>query len=655
MNKLLNICMTVVLLGIFSQNAFALYEEQTFKKAKTAFEKKQLTTLTKYTNQLKAKRYILAPYAEHWLVSARMNQLTDKQVLNFLNRTPDYAFNQGLRAQWLKKLGSKNDWAQFFAQHDLYAGNDAGVACTYWTGKSALGQAVDREMVKALWLSGKQQPSQCNRLFKDMAKKGVISKANKYERLRLALLNGKTKLAKGIAVKLPGISSKTARLIDRARKNPERFLSRKVASFNSPFGVELNLFAVDRLARKNVGKAVRTFKKVKHKFNQKNRATAWGLIAYRASVDLDPKALTYYGYASSAPSLTATLASNDVYLKRNGWKARAALRAESWKTLLSFIAQMPPVQAERARWRYWKARALKATYPKSPRQLAVADDLFMNLGQERHYYGWLAAEEVGMPMAGSDAPQHMIDEHEVKRIANIPQIQRAVLLKKLEMRWQAKSEWFNATKKLSDTERLAAASYAQKIGWHDISINTADNTTEFHNFDLRYPTPYRQYFQHAASDEALDEAWVFGLVRQESRFMDYAKSRVGASGLMQLMPKTARWAAKKKGMRGFKRKNIHDVRTNVALGTFYMRHTLNEMNGQAVMATAAYNAGPSRALKWMANRPLEAAIYMETIPFNETRNYVQRVMANAHLYAPRIGAKLRTLKQRIGTIPAKRN
>jgi len=248
-----------------------------------------------------------------------------------------------------------------------------------------------------------------------------------------------------------------------------------------------------------------------------------------------------------------------------------------------------------------------------------------------------------------------IDDKLVRQVAKIPQIKRAVLLKKLDARKAATIEWYDAVRKLADPEKLAAAQYAQKIGWHDISINTADGTREYHNFGLRYPTPYRQYFKHAAAGEQLDEAWILGLVRQESRFMDYAKSRVGASGLMQLMPKTARWAAKKKGMRGYSRKKIHDVRTNVALGTFYMGYTLEQMEGQAVMATAAYNAGPSRALKWMAERPLEAAIYMETIPFNETRNYVQRVMANAHLYAPRIGARLQTLKQRIGTIPAKRN
>ena len=172
-----------------------------------------------------------------------------------------------------------------------------------------------------------------------------------------------------------------------------------------------------------------------------------------------------------------------------------------------------------------------------------------------------------------------------------------------------------------------------------------------HNFNLRYPTPYRDLIRSSASDEHLDEAWVYGLTRQESRFMHYAKSGVGAAGLMQLMPATAKWAAKRMGLDGYQNDMIHDLSTNIQIGTYYMRHTLDLMGGQAVMATAAYNAGPSRAKRWVDSEPLEAAIYIESIPFSETRNYVQKVMANAHIYAPRLGTTMQTLKSRLGVIP----
>jgi soluble lytic murein transglycosylase len=174
-----------------------------------------------------------------------------------------------------------------------------------------------------------------------------------------------------------------------------------------------------------------------------------------------------------------------------------------------------------------------------------------------------------------------------------------------------------------------------------------------HDFALRYPTPYRDLMKTAAGEQGVDEAWVYGITRQESRFMHYAKSGVGASGLMQLMPATAKWVASRAGIGGYHNGMIQELDTNVTLGTYYMAHTLELMNGQAVMATAAYNAGPSRAKKWVAAIPLEGAIYAETIPFSETRSYVQKVMANAHLYAHRLGLKPMPLKQRLGTIPSK--
>jgi soluble lytic murein transglycosylase len=156
----------------------------------------------------------------------------------------------------------------------------------------------------------------------------------------------------------------------------------------------------------------------------------------------------------------------------------------------------------------------------------------------------------------------------------------------------------------------------------------------------------------AAKQQNIDEAWVYGIIRQESRFMHYAKSNVGAAGLMQVMPATAKWVANKAGWRDYHNGMIHDIDTNISLGTHYMKYTVDQFNGQEVMATAAYNAGPSRAKKWMGATALEGAIYAETIPFTETRNYVKKVMANAHLYAKQLGLEPIPLKKRLGTIPA---
>jgi soluble lytic murein transglycosylase len=203
---------------------------------------------------------------------------------------------------------------------------------------------------------------------------------------------------------------------------------------------------------------------------------------------------------------------------------------------------------------------------------------------------------------------------------------------------------------MDDKHLIAAAEFAFRQEWYDLAINTADKTQVMHDFALRYPTPYRDMMQSYAKENQLDEAWVYGLIRQESRFITQARSGVGAAGLMQVMPATARWIAKRIGFGQYHDNMIHQLNTNIQFGTYYLRHVLESMNGQPVMATAAYNAGPGRAKRWADNQPMEGAIYTETIPFNETRDYVKKVMGNAQYYARRLGTKIQTLTQRLGTI-----
>jgi soluble lytic murein transglycosylase len=316
---------------------------------------------------------------------------------------------------------------------------------------------------------------------------------------------------------------------------------------------------------------------------------------------------------------------------------------------------MPAKQIEEGAWRYWKARALKETAQKEPSHIAEANAILSKLSAERHYYGLLAAEELDSVMS-NPAVDYKVTDIEVVAIASQPSMKRVLELQRLEMRWEAKLEWIWATRSYDDKQLLAAAEYAMRQKWYDIAIKTADNTKVTHNFNLRYPTPYRDLFRTAADNVSVDEAWVYGISRQESHFMHFARSGVGAAGLMQLMPATAQWVAKRMGLNGYNNTMIRNLNTNIEFGTYYMRYTLDLMGGQTVMATAGYNAGPSRAKQWMATEPLEASIYIETIPFAETRTYVQKVMANTQIYAPRLvsennSIKIQTLKSRLGVVP----
>jgi soluble lytic murein transglycosylase len=294
---------------------------------------------------------------------------------------------------------------------------------------------------------------------------------------------------------------------------------------------------------------------------------------------------------------------------------------------------------------------------------ADADQFFGLVSTEPSFYGKLALEELGRPIV---IPPRAFEPtaEDVKEVAANPGLQRALALFQLdtsglaavparEVRFDAVREWNWSLRGMDDRQLLAAAEFARRNELWDRAINSADRTLGVHDFQMRFLAPYRPAFGEQARAQGLEEAWVLGLVRQESRFIVNARSSAGASGLMQLMPATARWVAKKIGLNDFTPAKVNEVDVNIALGTSYLRYVLDELEGSPVLAAAAYNAGPGRARKWKAERPLEGAIYAESIPFNETRDYVKKVMSNTVYYAAIYGGDARPLKTRLGTIPAR--
>lgn len=638
-------CLTPMLFSMaFANQAFALSDEALFKHAREAYLTQDEISLSQDATDLKIQEHVLAPYADYWLMLLRLSQAEPAEVETFLNRHATMSFTDKLRGEWLKKLGKQQDWPLFFTQYDQYKRDELTVTCYALYGKllsKDFDDAAKQEATKKaeqLWFTSQDLPSSCNPLFNQLQSTGVISKADIWARVRLALQDNKPNVAKALLFKLPNIPDNAASYIDRAAQSPQLVLTKKPFSFDSDFGIALNLYALDRMARNQLEDTIVLYREMQNAFAEAPRAYGWSRLALHAARAHHPNAIQFY-----------QLAGNSFYHDNEqlAWYARAGLRVGDWQTVLSAINHMQADQAKEGAWRYWKARAL---YEKNDQVAAIG--LFAELAKERHFYGWLAAEEIETASAPT-MPESKVTDLEVSAIASDPAIKRAIALNQLEMRWEAKAEWVWATHDFTDKQLLAAAEYAMRNSWYDVAIATADNTKLAHNFDLRYPAPYRDLMRKAAKEQQVDEAWMHGLIRQESRFMHFAKSNVGAAGLMQIMPATAKWAAQRMGMVDYSPALIHDLNTNVYIGTYYMRHTLDLMGGQAVMATAAYNAGPSRAKRWQAPVPLEAAIYMETIPFSETRSYVQKVMANAHVYAPRLGVPVQSLKARLGTIPAK--
>lgn len=635
-----------------SMPALAMSDQALLQHARDAYNAKNESVLAMDAAELNQQQYILAPYADYWLMLLRLDKAENTEVQNFLSQYGNYPFAERVRGEWLKKLGKKQDWEQFFEQYPNYKREDTAVQCYALYGKSvAEGPGADiAAQTRKLWMTTTDLPASCTPLLDDMQKAGALTTDDLWGRLRLALQNGKLPLAKNIAARIAEFDEKDTKLLDIANQSPKALLEGKSitaktgrkksaapisVSFNNRAGIEINLFALDRLARSNTPDAVKLLEQLQNKLNEADRTFAWGRVAYHAARSHNPKALEYYALAKN------TGLDNE----QRAWKVRAALRAQDWETVDNAVQQMPPEQQQEAAWRYWRARALLAKG-----QTVKANKILGPLSTERHYYGWLAAEDIDTAMS-NPGQEYKVTDNEVTAIASHPAIKRALELQKLGMRWESKAEWVWATRNFDDKQLLAAAEYAMRQEWYDIAIATADNTRQLHDFSLRYPTPYRDLFRQAAENEGVDEAWIYGLARQESRFMHHAKSSVGAAGLMQVMPATAKWVAKRIGMQDYRNDLIHDLTTNVSIGTHYVRYTFELMNGQAVMATAAYNAGPSRARRWLANEPMETAIYIETIPFSETRAYVQKVMANALMYGPRLGRSALSLKSRLGVIP----
>jgi soluble lytic murein transglycosylase len=475
-------------------------------------------------------------------------------------------------------------------------------------------------------------------LFNIALNNGVIGEPDIVQRIRLALESNNLDLVKQLSVRLPKELRISSKSLDSAAANPDRFLSK--LQLDKPEEAErmLVLFALHRLAKQLPQMAYTRWKKVEDHFTSDEQNYFYGWLGYEAARDLDKRALGWFKAAKDVPLNDAQLA----------WRTRAALRAGNWHEVWSSIVAMSPKQQKEGAWRYWKARAWKVLGRDSE-----ADALLSELSREHNFYGQLAADEFGAsPAAGVTTMTYQPTLLEIEAMQAQPAMQRTLDLYRMGLREEAAKEWSLAVRKLDDKQLLVASEIASRHEMYDRSINAADRTVLLHDFNLRYPAPFRDSLQERIVETNLEEAWVYGLMRQESRFVTQAKSSVGAQGLMQVMPATARWIAQKLGMKDYRKTLISQLDTNLKLGTYYMRNVLNTL-GSPVLASAAYNAGPARALRWQADKPLEGAIYIECIPFDETRDYVKKVMSNTVYYAKLFGQSTLSLKQRLGVIEAK--
>jgi len=605
-------------------------QDDDFLAAREAFRAGDVVRFERAAKSL--DNYVLEPYIAYWRLRMHLDQAAPEEVRALLERVKDTPVASGLRADWLRLLGQKQQWDLFDAEYPQSAGDDIELLC--YTLQSRLRTGGDEALsyARRLWFTGRELPDSCNTLFDILAERQLLSVEDVWARIRLALEAGNTGVARRIAEYLPEKERPDGHALGRIAVNAQAYLDKKAFNLKTRAGRETVMFAAHRLARTSPQLAAQQWAKLGDKFTDAERGYVWSLIAYQGAQRLDPNALAWYAQAGTLTD--AQLA----------WKARAALRAQQWAEVLSAIDAMSPREALEPAWRYWRARALKALG-----HAAEAQAILAPLAAEYNFYGQLAAEDLGgrsrIPAAG-----YKPNRDEVQAMARVPGFQRALAFYRLNLRYEGTREWIWAIRDFDDKQLLAAAEYARRNELYDRAINTADRTRELHDFSMRYLAPYREVMKGYVGQLQLDEAWVYGLIRQESRFIPDVRSSAGATGLMQLMPSTARWVARKIGLKDYRWSQVSSVDTNLNLGTWYLKHVLEQLDNHPVLASAAYNAGPGRARAWRADTPMDAAIYAETIPFNETRDYVKKVMSNAAYYSQQFGQTLASLRERIGVI-----
>ncbi len=610
--------------------------DEAVQEARQAYSARKLTSLDRAARDVPAD-HVLVPYVEYWrlMLASRRD---DARVADFLSAYPGSRLAEVLRADWLKTLGAREAWPQFLAEYARLAKPEPIHQCYAHRAEWALGNRSRQRDAVALWFTGRDMPSACTPLFSQLIEAGLINEEDVWRRIRLALEAGNHQVAKVVANQLPGDQRPSGVLLDQAKNDPARLLAGDRLDLAKRGDRETALFALEQLARRSSSEAEQALRKRLAQFSAFEAGAAWARLAIWAARRHEPVALAWFQQAG-------TVTVNDT---QREWWVRAALRADDWRTVLRVIDSMGEAAKSEPAWRYWRARALQATG-----QRLAANALFLALAREHHYYGQLAQEELG-PVAQMPAINIKISGSEVEAIARHPGIARARALYELGWRADATQEWNWAIRDLTDPQLLAAAELARRMEWYDRAINTAERTRDLHDFELRFIAPYRDLAQQAARENQIDEAWVFGLMRQESRFINVARSNVGASGLMQIMPATARWIAQRLGIRGFDPSEMQDPARNIQFGAYYLKHVQTTLDDSPVLATAAYNAGPGRAQRWRESRPMEAAVYIESIPFAETRDYVKKVMSNAMYYAARFGQPSVLLKDRLGTVPPRK-
>ena len=604
-------------------------------EARAAMQAKQWDKLRSLVPQAD-RDPVLGSYVRYWWLRQRMQDPTqpipENEILDFFEHNADAYLADRLKGEWIVAAGRAGDYERVLALAPVEASNSQ-IRCTILMAEHMNGRKVrPADVVEAF-----EPNSACWSMLDQFYDRRVIGWADIQGLLRASLETNRH----GNSRRLAAIMFDGAQMRDYTAimKDPRKWLAGR-AKPGKPADMELAAIALSRLAYgdKRLENAAWVEKNWEGVLPKPYMEWVWSQFGLVAALNVELDAARWYRKSGNFRMTDYN----------HAWEVRAELRQPNvnWDRVAKSIRRMSARQAAEPVWVYWYGRALAALGNQK-----AATEHYRSIAHDLSFYGQLASEELGSPQPLPPAPAPLAS-HELEAVRNHEGLQRAVALFQLGWRQEAVPEWNFSLRGMNDRQLLAAAEYAREKHIYDRVVNTSLRTQNEIDLTQRFIAPFAGEVSQKARAIDLDPAWVYGVIRQESRFITDARSRVGASGLMQLMPATAKWVANKIGMKDFHPSRVNDFEVNTILGTNYLRMVLSDLNGSEVLATAGYNAGPGRPVQWRAKlaAPVEGAIFAETIPFTETRLYVKNVMSNAIYYATLFTGEPQSLKERLGTV-----
>ena len=587
------------------------------------------------------KKYPLYGYLEYDELRKNLSDARPEQITRFLQMYQGQPLAERLYNAWLHSLGKHRQWQDYL---QFYTPQESVTLQCYQIRAQIQEKPAEKNNTLkqglSLWLVGKSQPDACDPVFQQLESTGMLTRNHRWERIRRAFANNKISLAKYIAKQLPDSDHIWVQRWQQIHQRPDKTLDEAWVKLDADLVREIVVHGLKRLARSNQSEAWKHWRRLSkvQKFTDQQQSEVIHDIALFAALNNHPDAAEWLA-AVPGPAVNARI---------RQWRVRIALLNQDWRSALLWIDVLEPAERDSHEWRYWHAVAQEK---QGANEQAMQE--YVQLGKDRSFYSFLAADRVKNQYYMQHEKQP-VEEKELQTIRKLPGMVRAHELLRADMMIEARREWQTVIARFDNQQLVLAAILASRWNWHDRAIATAAQAKYWSDLTLRFPIAHLNLIEQNARRQSIDPALIYGLIRQESAFMEDARSSVGALGLMQLMPGTAKLTSRKLGIRYPGKQRLLEAENNIPLGAAYFRKMLDRYDNSPVLAAAAYNAGPHRVQRWLPDEKLPASLWLMRIPFSETHGYVQRVLAYATVFDWRKQRPLTRLSARMPDVyPAK--